>query len=385
MAKVVKVSATRIGTFLRCKKKYSFQYKENLPKLSNPSFKLGIACHESLELAGNIWRKNGQISKEDHKEVLDLYDKISVREGIEDMEVHSIGRDLVEARIANFDLGSKIVSLEEKFGFPKSQHPELTTFQGVPLIGAMDKVIEFDEDTLIVVDYKTSKTAPTPDQLRTDLQLSLYDVVANILYPQYKRVILCLDMLKSEPVYTYRTPEQRKEFEDYLVVVHKAMEEFEEKDALPSLNVFCPWCDYRDYCETYTEACTKSEYEFMPIVNYTNEELIAEWEQISTTSKILETRKRELSMVIMEKIKSSGADLKGTDKQIYIRQSSRTNYDPQAIQSIVPADAFCGMVSIKKTDVDKYCDKHPKIKQEVMKNAVTNFSSPFLATKNLSK
>jgi len=385
MAKEVKISATRISSFLRCKQKYWFQYKQYLPKLSNPAFKLGIACHESLELAGRIWKDNGEITKEDHKAILDLYNEISVREGVDEMEVHALGRELVTTRISNFDMGKKIISLEEKFGFPNSQHPELKTAYGVPLIGAMDKVIEFDEDTLIVVDYKTSKTAPTPEQLGADLQLSLYDVVAGMLYPQYKRIILCLDMLKSEPVYTYRTPEQRKDFDAYLAVVHKAMVDFEDKDALPSLNVFCPWCDFKDYCDTYKKACSNKDYDFMPVANYTNEQLISEWEQISNTSKILETRKRELSMVIMEKIKNAGTDLSGGDKQAYIRQSARTNYDTKAIQALVPPADFGNMVTIKKSDVDSYCEKHPKIKKEVLKNAVTNFSSPFLATRKIKK
>lgn len=348
MSKVVKVSATRISSFLSCKKKYMFQYLKHMPRLSNPSFKLGTACHEALELAGQIWQKTGHLTDADKKKVLKFYNELSVREGIDDMDTHEIGRQLVKNRINNFDLGNKIVSLEEKFGFPKSQHPDLKTSSGIPLIGAMDKVVELDEETLLIVDYKTSKTSPTPEQLKSDLQLSLYDLVAQILYPQYPRVILCLDMLKADPVFSYRTPEQRADFADYLETVYKAMVSFTEKDAKPSMNIFCPWCDFREHCDVYMEAVTKSEYEFLPTVNLTNEALVTEWEQVKRTAKILDMRKRELDMVMIEKIKNLGSDLLADEKQVFIRQNARTNYDPQTVQKLVPYDDYVGMSSISK-------------------------------------
>jgi CRISPR/Cas system-associated exonuclease Cas4 (RecB family) len=50
MAKKIKLSATRVSSFLSCKQKYWFSYHERLPKVANPSFKLGTAVHETLEL-----------------------------------------------------------------------------------------------------------------------------------------------------------------------------------------------------------------------------------------------------------------------------------------------------------------------------------------------
>jgi len=235
MAKNIKLSATRISTFLRCKRKYWFQYYEKMPKLSNPAFKLGIACHETLEFAGQIWIDEGKFSDEALVKISEFYDKISVKEGIEELEVHAWGKDMVNSRLSSFAMGNKILSLEAKFGFwddPTNQ--DLETQYGVPLIGAMDKIVELDNDSIVIVDYKTSKTAPTAEQLKEDLQLSLYDLVASILYPQYDRIILCLDMLKAEPVYSYRTPEQRAAFDKYLLVVYNSMKKLKDKDAYAS-------------------------------------------------------------------------------------------------------------------------------------------------------
>jgi len=382
--KIIKLSATRISSYLRCKRKYWFQYVERMPKLSNPAFKLGLACHESLELAGKIWIADGKFSKAAYKKIFKYYDQVSVREGIEAMEVHTQGKVLVKNRLDNFALGTKIISLEEKFGFGKDTKDVFTSL-GVPLIGAMDKVVELDPETIVVVDYKTSKTAPTYEQLKEDLQLSLYDLVAGILFPQYPRVVLCLDMLKSEPVYTYRTPFQREEFNNYLSIIHEEMSALKEKDAYESLNVFCPWCDFKDHCNAYQKASSQTKYDFLPLSKMSDADLIEEHERVKGVAKILDMRKRDLAMILMEKIKIAGTDLKGGDNQMYIRQSARTNYDAKGLHKLIPPEEFATMVSLNKKAVDSYCSKHPKLKKEIERNATTNYTSPFLAVRKIKE
>lgn len=379
----IKLSATRINSFLSCKQKYYFQYVKKLPRLSKPAFKLGLACHESLELAGKIWMEKGKFSKADKEKIFALYNEISIKEGIEEMDVHALGKDLVESRLKSFSLGNKIISLEEKFGFWSGKNADFKTKLGVPVMGAMDKVVELDNDSLIVVDYKTSKTVPTPDQLKDDLQLSLYDLVASIMWPHYERVILCLDMLKHDPIYTYRTPEQRKEFDKYLLEVYNQMVAFKEKDAKPSLQVLCPWCDYKDVCEPYNELASKKEYNFLPLAQLSDDELVKEYDSINVTNKILEMRKRELSMMIMEKIKDSEENLKGKEKQLYVRQNSRSNYDVKAVHKAIPEKDFVDLVSLNKKAVDEYCSKNPQFKKKIEESSTTNYTSPFLVSKKI--
>jgi CRISPR/Cas system-associated exonuclease Cas4 (RecB family) len=390
MAKVIKLSATRISTFLRCRKRYWYQYVDRMPKLSNPAFKLGIACHEALEMAGNVWLEGGpgkeEFTKAEVKKILAEYLRVSVREGIETLDVHAEGRQLVLSRLKSFNLGKKLMSLELPFGFPNSKYPDLKTDQGIPLIGAIDKVIELDEDTLLIVDYKTSKTAPTPDQLKEDLQLSLYDLVGNILYPQYSRIVLCLDMLKSEPVFTYRTPQQRADFNDYLTEVHKQMSELkEEKQAVPSLNIFCPWCDYKEHCQSYKKACEKTDYEFLPMSKLSDDELVSEHQRITSTLKILETRKRELNMLIMEKIQRDGTDVTGAGAKLSIQQNSRTNYDPRVVVGNIPTEDLPGMISLNKKAVENYCSQNPALAKTIKDSAITNYTTPFIVNRKLKK
>jgi putative RecB family exonuclease len=306
MSNEIKVSATRLSSFLSCKLKYWYGYCKKVPKVDNPSFRLGTAVHESLEFAGKIWLEKGDKAKSftaaETKKILSFYDQVSIREGLGDFDIHLEGRELVASRLKKFLSGRKLISLETKFGFyGKTNY--VVTKDGVPLMGAIDKVEEYDKDTLLIIDYKTSKTAPTSDQLRNDTQLSIYNYVARQLWPGYKRVILALDLLKSDIVYTYRTDEEREYFEEYLGVVYNAMVNFTEKEAKPSINMFCPWCDFRDYCHAYEVACKKSEYEFMPVMSLSDNDLIAEWNVVKTQKKSWRCEKKNYRWLLRKRLK----------------------------------------------------------------------------------
>lgn len=381
MAKETKLSATRINMFLECKLKYWFNYVDHLPKMSNPSFKLGLAVHESLEFAGQIWKEKEKFDQEDRDKILALYREISVREGIVDLAAHDEGIELVNKRLDSFMLGKKLLSLEYKFGIDD----DIMTRDGVMLIGAMDKVSEIDEDTLLVVDYKTSTTAPTQEQLKSNVQLSIYDLVASLKWPQYKRVILCLDLLKHEPIYTYRTEEDRDSFSDYLTVVYDSMVNLQKRDAKPSLNLFCPWCDFKDYCRAYKKAYEKTNYTFEAAEKFKGADLISEWQRMRNTKKILETRERELAMLIMEKIRRSGGNLSNEEEQLYIRQNSRVSYDLKTVHELVPEKEFLKMIKLNKRDVEKYINKRVALKNKIIEKAQVSYTSPFLAVKKFKK
>jgi RecB family exonuclease len=380
--KEIKLSATRISSFLECKYKYWCNYVEHLPKVASPAFRLGIAVHEALELAGNIWIKKEKFTKADKKNILDKYVEVAVREGIEDKQVHDEGKRLVKKRIDKFDLG-KILGLEIEFGFRGKEN--VTTSDGVPLMGAIDKAIEIDEDTLLIVDYKTSKTAPTADQMKSDTQLSIYDLVASYKWPNYKRIILSLDLLKSEMLYSYRTPEERIEFEHYLKELYDQMNKFTKKDAKPQLNMFCPWCDYKEYCTAYEKACKKSDYKFLAATKLEEAALVQEWQDVKSIKKILEERDRELSMILMEKIKREETNPTWGDKEVYIRQNSRTNYDLEVVSKVIPQDRLVKMMNLNKKAVEEYANENPAARDLIFQSAQVNFTTPFLATKKLRK
>ncbi len=382
--KIVKLSATRINTFLQCKLRYWYSYEEHLEKLSNPVFKLGLACHDTLEKAGRIMKEQDikKFSATQIKELLAYYDKASVKHGIEDYGDHLVGKDIIKAKLKIFKIGDKIVGIEDRFGFPNTQ--VITTNGGVELIGAIDKAVEVNPTTLLIVDYKTSKTVPDANKLSSDIQLSMYNLVARKLYPQYSRVILCLDMLRSgDLVYTYRTDEELEEFEQYLNAVHAEISALTREEAKPSINFLCAWCDYTNVCEKYQELCVKKEFSFLNVQTLPDEELVTEWESVRASQKILELREKEIANVLIEKIKIQEKSVVSGEQEMVMRQNSRTSYNAAKLSTFIPVEDFATLVTVSPTKLKKYLEKNPSILPVMDDISETNFNGAFLATKKI--
>lgn len=367
------MSATRMNTFLSCKWKYWCNYVLHLPKKPNVSFKLGIAVHESLAVGGEIWRDNENFTKEDIVRVKDMYNRIAAREGIADTNTYNEGLQMVMLRMKDMANG-KILTVEDNF--------RVATDDGVVLIGAMDKVEELDEDTILVVDYKTSKYFETSDELKSNIQLSVYDIVAHIKYPAYKRIILSLDYLRGDPVYTYRTEEERTNFTNYMLAIYKEMINLTQDKAIPMLNDMCNWCDFTDNCTAYQEALNGKSFIKKKPEDYNNDELVRDYLDIKSRKRIIDNREKQFKSYILNKINSDGEDIIGQGKRIYIRQNSNTMYDPVTVFNSVPLDTFLNMVSISKKKLDDYLVKNPVNKSKIMEKSIRRYTSPFLSYKN---
>jgi len=372
--KVILMSATRMSTYLQCKWKYYCNYILHLPRKPNISFKLGITVHESLALAGAIWKRHEKFTEKDITRIKDLYNKVAAREGLADTNMYHEGLSMVMNRINNFVNGT-ILTIEDKF--------KVTTDEGVMLTGAMDKVEELNEDTILVVDYKTSKYFETASELKADIQLSVYDVVASIKYPNYKRIILSLDYLRGDPVYTYRTLDERKGFMDYLLAIYAEILKLKKEQCTPILNDMCNWCDFTDNCTAYQEVLAGKSFIKKKPEEYTHEELVKDYLDIKSIKRIIDNREQQLKRYILEKIQSDEEDIIGQGKKLYIRQNSSTSYNPRSVFEVMPLDEFLNAIKISKQDVDEFLIKHPSAKPGIMDSAEKSYTSPFLAYKNL--
>lgn len=370
------ISATRMTTYLTCKYKYYCGYVLKYPKKSNASFKLGIAVHGALAKAGTIYKDKEVLTANDIKKIKEEYRKLAAQEGIQNMTVYDEGLGMVLSKINEFGTG-KIVSIENNF--------RTTTPDGITIIGAMDKVVELTPETLLIVDYKTSKYQLTAPELKSDIQLSMYDLVASIKFPEYKRIILSLDYLRHDPSYTYRTLKERRDFAKYLTAIYTEMIKLSEDKAKPSINDMCNWCDFRDSCPAYKNSVAEKSIFKKNLNEYTDEELVEEYVNIKNKSRILYEYETQLKAHILEKIKADEADLIGGGKQIYIKQTPMTTYDAKTIFDNVPKQDFLNMANVGKRQVDEYIREHPEVKPIIMSTVQKSYTSPFLAYKILKK
>ena len=237
------LSASRIKTLDTCSWLYWGKYHLNMPDKTNSGALRGTVCHNVFEY----------LLKPRHKKhYKDILTKGSI-EGSEAVnryvhsylhrcDIESFGKESYEE---NYDLvnnmilvglrtnffgkeGGKIDKPEQEFKI-KSKKPKYNIY------GFMDKPVLYDDDTLYIVDYKSSKAKFKGDELESNVQAMMYTLAAKKLWPKVKKIIVQFLFLRFP-----RSPSQELEFSDsqikgfehYLEHLNKVIEEFDEDTAM---------------------------------------------------------------------------------------------------------------------------------------------------------
>lgn len=374
------VSSTYVKTFLQCPQKFYYKYQDKkVPVVSGDARAFGIAAHEALEKMYERLSNPSRLPKEeDYNYVYKVFLSCAIDNGLVSQELYDEGRQILKARLDSFDPSEKVLGLELRFGFPGDGSLQVSTSGGTPLMGAIDKVVELDKDTIVVIDYKSSRTALTTAEAAVDEQLSLYDVVVHKIYPKYKNIIIVLDYLRLSPVITHRTEEQRATFELFLDEVYDKIGRMDESSIKPMLNEFCGWCDYRSYCPKYSEYIKDENLLIKPLGGLTDEEFVEEWDRFLNVRRIVTNYDRELKMHAVNISRGdSRTTIAGESKVLYQTQVSRVYYNPKTILDVIPKEDCVRLMSVKKADVDKYLSDRPEYYDAISKTMSIEYQSPY--------
>ena len=174
-----KISATRLKTFLSCKRKYYYKYiaqiqGHEIPKDMPKEYEIGNSVHLALR---NLYsKKNSYENKQELKRDLDK--ELDSACGESELDKYLIAMQkrrlssFCEMEIDRFDDAWKVHSCEESFE---------CTFAGATLIGQIDR-IDKRENEIYVLDYKTgSYTLNNKNNFMdsVDFQLEFYYLLAS--------------------------------------------------------------------------------------------------------------------------------------------------------------------------------------------------------------
>ena len=238
------LSASRIKTLEECSWKFHCKYNLKLPDGTNSGALRGTICHLIFELLLNprhkkhfdsIIKKNdisgseaitrlvikylekdkdimGEEGSSDYKENYDLINKMT----------------LVGLKLDFFGDGGKIDGPEQKFVI-QNEKPKYN------VLGFIDKPIQYKKDGIIkVVDYKSSKSKFSGEELTANLQAMIYSLAAKRLWPEIKRVVVQFMFLRfpRKPIQELEFSEKDlKGLEHYLEYIYNYIETFDDEKA----------------------------------------------------------------------------------------------------------------------------------------------------------
>ena len=176
--KNIKLSATRLKTFLTCKRKYFYRYIKNIagheiPKDMPKEHEIGSDIHLALK---NLYTKKNSYSSEDELKK-DLHKELQFACGASELDKYLMAMQekrmslFCENEVKRFDEGWRVELCEESMS---------VNFAGTILIGQIDRV-DRRGDEFFVIDYKTGSyplyTAKNFTDAK-DFQLEFYYLLA---------------------------------------------------------------------------------------------------------------------------------------------------------------------------------------------------------------
>ncbi len=176
--KNIELSATRLKTFLTCKRKYYYKYvkyiqNHEIPKDIPQEYEIGNVVHRALKEVyskQNFYTDFSQLTKDINKSLDEFCGESELDKYLVAMQKKRL-QPFAEAEIKRFEQGWKVVATEEYKKAP---------FAGLMIAGQIDR-IDKKENLIEVLDYKTgSYTLYNKNNFTeaTDFQLEFYYLLA---------------------------------------------------------------------------------------------------------------------------------------------------------------------------------------------------------------
>ena len=289
------LSYSRLSRFEQCPFSYKLHYLEKRQSEPGLPLRFGKLIHAVLERLVQEAvddERSGSLSEE---RALELYREAWAAEGLTGVDVFEEGLRILRGFIRDQGVleHRNVLAIEKEFRLPVGPFT---------VLGFIDRVDWIDDETVEVIDYKSNHQLFTRDEIDTSLQMSLYHVAAQRLWPWAKKVRLKFWMLRHGVMQeTTRTDEQ---LVDALAYVETLGRQTEEATDFPArINGNCGYCDHRQHCDAYA-AALKGKREVVCEDLADLEAVGREREEVARLAKLLYARKEELDDVLKSRLKN---------------------------------------------------------------------------------
>ncbi len=288
------LSYSRISRFEQCPFSYRVHYIDKQKAEPGLPLRFGKAIHAALEgLLKEVIddELTGPLSED---RALHFFREAWTAEGLSGIEVFEEGTKILRDFIRNQGIVDHrdVLALEKEFRLPVGPFT---------VLGFIDRVDWVDDETVEVIDYKSNHMLFTRDEVDSSLQMSLYHIAAQRLWPWAKKVKLTFWMLRhGARQETTRTEEQLADALAYVETLGRQTETANEYPA--RLNSNCSYCDHRKDCPAYAEAL-QGNREFLCEDLADLEAVAREREEVARLAKVLYARKEELEGILKTHLK----------------------------------------------------------------------------------
>jgi RecB family exonuclease len=239
----LKLSYSKISTYLQCPYRYYLSYVVKLPTLPKPYFSFGHTIHSVLE-----WIHKPRVVPVaiTEQEMLDRYAMSWETKGYQDIDEEAqyrdIGRSMLLSYWSKHDGQFKpAFEVEKRFEFIDER------IENVILTGVIDRIDILESGAVTLLDYKTGKWIPGSIEEMDKLQLIIYAMASRRLLN--KRVSKAgYYFLRCGKEFSFEPDEDQ--FSSTLSMIGNVAKGIKAGDFPVQRNRFCAWCDYNNRCQS---------------------------------------------------------------------------------------------------------------------------------------
>lgn len=249
----MRLSPTRLKTYLGCPKQYRLRYVEEVQVPLTGALAFGRVLHQVIESLHRDGGMDEQIAYQRFDQAWreTLEQEVIFKEGkVSEEEYLDLADEILRGYVSKHRDRPPPLLVEFGFELPWEDHT---------LSGVIDRIDETAEG-LVIVDLKTNRNKPTQEDLDHDLQLTLYSWGVERVLGAPVAYCVHYHLRKNEELITRRGPKDyERAFEEMVVPVVKGIEIGLYP---PLIGIHCRWCDYRQIClrpeieESSAEAAT---------------------------------------------------------------------------------------------------------------------------------
>ncbi len=332
------LSYSSMSTYEQCPLKWKLHYVDKVPELPKPYFSFGKVMHDVMEYfymekeGGKI--KGPRFEAPSVDELLRYYADIWTSEGYADAKEEENYRSLGEKIIGEYHS-----THAPSFRMPvATEHFFMLDIEGVKVRGYIDRVDRIDEDSVAILDYKTSKNPFSLPYVKGNEQLALYQMAFEELHG--KRVErLSLYHLRSNMDFSVgRRPDSMIDALRSKIV--RIAESIENEGFEPKKSNLCAYCDYQHLCPYFMDLFAERTEEKIDV-----EELVEEYARLSDELGKLKRKKDEISAVLKEYAENRGLRaIYGTKNAVTISSYDRVSFD-EDVKKVLESEGIWNSVS----------------------------------------
>ncbi|WP_449420924.1 RecB family exonuclease [Phormidium nigroviride] len=239
------LSATKLQDYHRCPKSYYFKYERGLKtKAFFVSPALGKALHAALAKIYWDWHYLDPLPKMTW--INQCWESVS---SLLSSELQASGAEILNTYYCQFI--APLISLRKPLAVEGKIQATLNLCNvDFKITGRYDR-LDWLEDGLELIDYKSTKTMPAFDPDEIDLQIGLYYLALEQKYHQSLKQMSLLYVQLGEEIVFEATPEHKQQVE--ATIGELAVQLRTDSEWQPNPGKQCTKCTYTRYCPAVTD------------------------------------------------------------------------------------------------------------------------------------